>query len=651
MPTPTLKQQFAKTHPAAQSMSPSRGPLKPVNRTTAGPVHTPGSGKVVSSQTPNPTPPQKYTVLQQSYSASPVHYVESPPNKNTPPIQGVYGDGFKGHLEKKFMAPADKELLSGGCSNLSPMAVTHPPGAHQSPQLTSPQTYHGPLTGGGVVHGQMAPQQSYPFQQHINTHPSGGGYVMHAQPHHMLSPSFSNAIGTGTLPNPTAWQQQHQNHSPYDQSQFVYPALQQPRQSDFRPGSIENPQPMNVQYSSIPAQAQTSANQIPGRVTQTGIAHNTPPQVQQQQQQHQQQQQPTFLPGGMNFTAAHNANTNSSFGREQTRTQAQLSAENSPAANWNQSNQSDSPSSASAVSVKTSASQIPPEVLEFIQNQTKELEQVKAQLALLLAKQNSAMTGKNESLQRTTREDATRKSAATSPIKTDRDPRNMCSIFTNTSILYPLDISNNQPGQNPDDAVVESPDSGRGSRHDGNDSWPTSHSSPRSPPACHAAGNSGTHSQQPLVLHSVQNSARPSQQNHNTARPPTRTTQHDSQDGAAHDASFESQGARHPQGRRHDTPEIFSPGSSQRLAEAHSQHNGLPEPDHQSHYQPPLDVPNFDGGGPPQMPHDVSQGRLFDDGDSQLNRSQYHHKESVLASARIKMHVDMPEYSSFSPDG
>ena len=139
----------------------------------------------------------------------------------------------------------------------------------------------------------------------------------------------------------------------------------------------------------------------------------------------------------------------------------------------NRSPTTTSPGSASHTSLGSSSSQVPPEVLQFLQHQDQQLRELKEQLAALLSKQNNTPNQNAYTLPPYTKDlktTATQMSATQSPVKSKPAPREVCTAATNTSMWYPRDTLADQTSHT-HNGSAETNDSGRGSNH--NDSWQT----------------------------------------------------------------------------------------------------------------------------------------------------------------------------------
>ena len=412
---------------SSQVRDPTRGPLKPVNRTTSGPTSSCNTKGGVDSQAPQqrfgypeqqnvpgyPVPMQGITAPPASVSGFPSNvsgpYVQSAPN-----MQGIYTSQGQHHQMPNM-------------------------GHYINPNYQQQMPIHGTgpfVSNGYPVHPLQNPRGQFPLPQ---------------QPNQMYGQGQTQVNNVGYYGGFSANQ-----NSVFTQ---VGPQVQR---YEVRAGPMVThqppppPQAVGFQGQPVPVQnfSHQGKNQVPPRNQDQRIVVNTrggaPSQVTSPKQNQGQSVEQLY---------AHTSPIHQAGG--------QLSHSSSAAT---------SPGSVSNTSIGSNSSQVPPEVLQLLQHQDQQLRELKEQLASLLAKQNTPEHSQKTPPPPQTKDlktTATQMSAGQSPVKPKQIPKETCTIATNTSLWYPRDDVHNHTS-NTHNGTAETQDSGRGShQHETNDSWHT----------------------------------------------------------------------------------------------------------------------------------------------------------------------------------
>ena len=422
----------------SQKRDPTRGPLKPINRTTSGP--TDSSTKAgINSQVLQPN-------LQQS---------------NVP----SYPNYIPGHTLQPGGGPPHR----GAYPQLSPNMLGHYPiqGGHQHLPITGPYPHPG-------YQGYSRPVYQQQAGYYGNGYPVSNGYpvvTMHnaqinssqvqlsvpqGQPQHVfVQPQGINPVGQNTRqvhPEPSA---------------FTPPPVQMSRpelQSTPNVGQY-HPQQHVSQNQQFPVLTQIQAPNLPGKDSRViaNISQSSTPGSLPSSSQSASVSTPHCSPtrvAGIPSQYPQQSSTNTSPIHPLTGIQSS-----------NASSTTTSPGNVSHTSPTSGSSQVPPDVLQLLQHQDQQLRELKEQLATLLSKQNTPDQS-SDTPPPTTKDlktTATQMSAAQSPIKSKPAPREVCTAATNTSMWYPRDNLADQTSHT-HNGTAETNDSGRGSNHD---SWQT----------------------------------------------------------------------------------------------------------------------------------------------------------------------------------
>ena len=420
---------------SSQRRDPTRGPLKPINRTTSGP--TDSSTKAgINNQVLQPNVQQANVPSYPNYI--PGHTVQPGgvlPHRGTYPqlspnmlghysiqlghqhlpITGPYPHlGYQGYSRPVYQQQA------GYYGNGYPVSHGYPVVTMHNAQINSSQV-------------QLSVPQGQPHQ--IFAQPQGKNTVgqstslIHPQPSAFTPPS-AQTNRPELQPTPNVGQYHLQQHVSQNQQSPVQTQIQETN----LPGKESSRVSANISQpgtpGSLPSRSQSASLSTP---------HCSPTQVTGIPSQYPQQ-----------------SSTSTSPIHPTTGTQSSNSSSTSPG----------------NVSHTSLVSQVPPEVLQLLQHQDKQLRELKEQLAALLSKQNDTPEQGSDTPPPRTKDlktTATQMSAAQSPIKSKPAPREVCTAATNTSMWYPRDTLADQTSHT-HNGSTEPNDSGRGSNQD---SWQT----------------------------------------------------------------------------------------------------------------------------------------------------------------------------------
>ena len=418
-----------------QRRDPTRGPLKPINRTTSGSIES-STKAVINSQVLRPN-------VQQSNVPSYPNYITVQPG-GVPPHHGAYQQpspnilghysiqGSPQHLPNTgaYLNPSYQgysrpvyRQQPGHYVNGYPVSSGYPVVTMHNAQINSPQVQL-PVPQGQPHQVFVQPQGINPMGQNIGPIPP-------------LSSAFTPPSALISRPELQSAPMVDQYHLQQHVSHYRPPQVQTQIQAPNLPGRDSRRVPDNISQPGTPKSSPSGSES-----TSHSPPHCSPTQVVGIHSQHQQ----------------HSSTSTSPI---------------HPTTEIQSSNSTTSPGNVNHTSLGSSSSQVPPEVLQLLQHQDQQLRELKEQLAALLSKQNNTPDQNSNTLPPHTKDlktTATQMSAAQSPVKSKPAPREVCTAATNTSMWYPRDTMADQTSHT-HNGSAETNDSGRGSNH--NDSWQT----------------------------------------------------------------------------------------------------------------------------------------------------------------------------------